>query len=337
MNTITKTSSRKYYLDFLKAIGLFGIIFAHVEPPGLIMMARSFDVPLMVLISAILANQSFAKKDLNVITYFISRIKRLVIPTWIFLSFYFIVQAIFNNTYSIKYYINSFLLTRYGIGYVWIVLIYLYCALVIPLFHYTKNKKILFSLTVVVYIIYEFAYFYNIGTDNKFLMSTVYYIIPYATLTAIGFHYDSMSKKLKIFICTVSFATFISIAIYLYIKTGELVSVSHYKYPPVLYYIAYALFCSFFLLLICDKKENKLFKNKLIVFISSHSFWIYLWHIFYLTLYKYFCQDIYNLNFWILKFIIILTTSTLTVWVQNKIVDICERKNQKLNLKFLRG
>lgn len=81
--------AQKCYLDFLKVIGILGIIFSHVEPPGIIIMARSFDVPLMVLISAILAKQSFEKTNRNAISYIIERVKRLVIPTWIFFDILF--------------------------------------------------------------------------------------------------------------------------------------------------------------------------------------------------------------------------------------------------------
>lgn len=46
---------RLYYLDFLKTVGLFCIIIAHVNPPNCIIAVRSFDVPLMVIISSFLA------------------------------------------------------------------------------------------------------------------------------------------------------------------------------------------------------------------------------------------------------------------------------------------
>ncbi len=335
--TYSQQNNRKYYLDFLKVISLIGIIFAHVEPPGIIMMARSFDVPLMVLISAILAKHSLERSKFNTLTYFKSRIQRLVFPTWIFLVFYFITQLLFGNIYSVKHYINSFLLTRYGIGYVWIVLIYLYCALLTPFFNKVLSKKWLLPILAIVYIAYELLFYYQVGTNNKIILSTFYYIIPYGILTVIGLNYESFKKSHKIVICSLSFVGFILIAIYYFVKTGELISVSHFKYPPTFYYLAYALFCSFFLLLICEEKVNMLFKNKFIIFISSHSFWIYLWHIFYLTLYKYFCENVYNPNSWIIKFIVIFSISTLTVLLQNKIIDMCESKEKKPLLKVFRG
>ena len=310
---------------------------AHVEPPGVIMMARSFDVPLMVLISAILAKHSLARSKFDTFEYFKSRIQRLVFPTWFFLTFCFLMQFLFGNIYSAKHYINSFLLTRYGIGYVWIVLIYLYCAILTPLLNKIKTKTWFLPFLIVIYIAYELLFHFQIGTSNKIILSTFYYIIPYGILTAIGLKYESLKKTYKIIICLLSFVGFTSIAIYYFVKTGELVSVSHFKYPPTLYYLTYAMFVSFFLLLICDGKENILFKNKFVIFISSHSFWIYLWHILYLTLYGYFCENIYNPDSWIIEFIVIFSISSLTVLLQNKIIDICELKAKKPIFKIFRG
>ena len=49
------------YVDFLKFIGLTGIILAHVGSPSWLMMLRSFDVPLMVILSSMLGKKSFEK------------------------------------------------------------------------------------------------------------------------------------------------------------------------------------------------------------------------------------------------------------------------------------
>ena len=95
MNTeISKPKTRLAYIDFLKFIGLTGIIIAHVSPPDLMIMLRNFDVPFMVILSSILAQISFDRQNHNkvsVVKYYFSRFKRLVIPTWIFLGIYFTI------------------------------------------------------------------------------------------------------------------------------------------------------------------------------------------------------------------------------------------------------
>ena len=117
------TKYRISYIDFLKTIGLICIILAHLKTPSWILILRSFDVQLMVILSGLLANQS---SIVNSYTYIFKRIKRLVIPTYIFLTVWFICLSLLGKIYNYKYYLASYALSRYGIGYVWIILIYLY-------------------------------------------------------------------------------------------------------------------------------------------------------------------------------------------------------------------
>ena len=153
-------SNRILYVDFLKAVGLTGIIIAHVGSPNLLLMLRSFDVPLMVLLSALLAERSYKKyTDAPIRKYFLSRIKRLVIPTWIFLCIYFTVSlVIVHRVREIQYYIASFALTRYGIAYVWIILIYVYVAMLVPLFNKMPLSRKNILIVVFVYLLYELLY-----------------------------------------------------------------------------------------------------------------------------------------------------------------------------------
>lgn len=127
---------REAYIDILKVIGLAFIILAHVDFKNpMIMQTRSFDVPLMCILSGVLAVGSYDKEK-SIVRYIIKRINRLVIPTWIFLTVYFFVYffavKVFNGDfYPIKAVIGSYLLTD-GIGYVWIIRVYLICAIITP-------------------------------------------------------------------------------------------------------------------------------------------------------------------------------------------------------------
>lgn len=91
MSNILEKSShigpRKDYVDLLKTIGILGIIAAHVGSPQWIMMIRNFDVPLLVVMSGILSK---GKSKSGWASYVFKRVKRLLIPTYVFLTFYFI-------------------------------------------------------------------------------------------------------------------------------------------------------------------------------------------------------------------------------------------------------
>ena len=339
--TINK-SNRIYYIDFLKFIGLIGIIIAHVNSPEWALMIRSFDVPLMVILSSILAGKTYSKYSgtlSSAANYYTSRIKRLVIPTWLFLVFYFAVDFLFTGTAnSMVYYAASFCLTRYGIGYVWIILIYLYSALLIPLFYKLKLSVKGIVFVALSYLLFEIAYHYSIGLNintvvNAFVDTTYYYIVPYGVLTYLGINYSRMNKTAKITITAVSALLFVSLAVFYWKSTGEFQSVYIAKYPPRMYFLSYGVAYSFGLLMLCEGKNLKIFKNKLVQYISSHSMWIYLWHILVLKVY-----EVLKLpEFWIIKFIIVCLVSVLIVMVINKLLDFADNKYTYPFVKYFRG
>ena len=320
---------RLNYIDFLKFIGLTGIIIAHVNCPNWLLMLRNFDVPLMVIISAYLGARSINKYDNN-LKYYISRLKRLIIPTYIFLILFFIYKFIISNELmESKYYIDSFLLTRYGIGFVWIILIYLYSSLLLPLFKKIGYNYKTIIVLLIIYLLYELCCHYEVGMSNKIIETTFYYIIPYGILTYIGFNLDNIKNSKKILLIILNIIIFISLGLYLYNTCGSFQNVQVAKYPARLYYLSYGLLCSLLLFIVCSKFN---FKNKIITFISKHSLWIYLWHIFYLDLYDY--LKLYNK--WYIKFIIVYLISIITIYLINKLLDLID-KNHKYNfLNYLR-
>ena len=338
---VNESSKRIQYIDFLKFIGLTGIICAHVGSPGWVMMLRSFDVPFMVILSSILANKSFSKfgrTNSEILKYYVSRAKRLVFPTWIFLFLYFILLYIVSGKReSLSYYVASFGLTRYGIGYVWIILIYLYSALLVPLLSKIKFsiKSIIFVF--VIYLIYEIAYYYKLGLNGGVISAIIetsfYYFIPYGVLTYLGYNYNFMNKRIKITVASISLFIFLALAIYYFINSGSLQLVSIVKYPPRLYYLSYGIACSFALLYLCENHNCRIFENRIIKFISSHSMWVYLWHILVLAIYEKFRLP----EIWYVKLLLVYTFSIIIVLIANKLLDLIEKKVKLSIFKYLRG
>ena len=320
---------RLYYIDFLKAFGLAAIIIAHANPPSILFAFRSFDVPLMVILSSYLARKSYRKyKDTNdgILNYYKTRFARLVFPTWLFLIIYFIVVGlVVKDARSFDYYLKSFLL---------IMLIYLYSALLVPVI-----ERIGFSIRAVVviilfYLAYEILYHFQIGTNNMFVETTFYYIIPYGLLTCIGYNLEKIKRKKLIIFIAANLIIFIATALYLHAKTGNFQQVQAYKYPPRLYYLSYGIFCSLSLMTICkNKRYEKYFNNKIIQYISSHSMWIYLWHI--LTLSTY--EKLHLPENWILKFLAVSISAILIVILVNKFLDKLEKRKHIKLFDYLRG
>lgn len=338
MSTTKKESSARIeYIDFLKCIGLISIIIAHVNSPRWLMGVRSFDVPFMVILSSILCARSYRKylnNRISSLQFYADRVKRLVIPTWIFLCLYFTLAFVFiGKSYDVPFYLLSFSLTRYGIGYVWIILIYLYSALLIPLYSKIKLSYRSILCIVTIYLLYELSYYFRIGTENKFIDTTFYYIIPYGVLTFLGYHYHKIKNSYKVMLILTSFTLFIGCGIYYWNEYGSFRLVSIAKYPPRIYYLAYGIAISFILLMICEKWSCKLYSNTVVRFISKNSLWIYLWHILVL--------DVYNFlplpDIWYIKLMIVSITAGSIVFVVNKTIDLIETKFSFPLLKYLKG
>lgn len=104
---------RQKNIDILKSIGLICIILAHVNPPKIIFQARNFDVILMIIISSYLffCSSSTIDSFSAYIQYVWKRVKRLLFPTWIFLTLYFLLNTLFNiQTLNFKVILSSYLL-----------------------------------------------------------------------------------------------------------------------------------------------------------------------------------------------------------------------------------
>lgn len=327
--------NRNITIDILKVIGILLVILAHVEIPKVIFQLRNFEVPLLMIASGILAVHSYGKCK-NSIEYFMKRIKRLILPTWIFLILFFIIdflceQKYIHNKNSI---IDSFLLTG-GIGYVWIIRIYILNALSIPILIKLKtvlHKKLYYCIILVLYVIYELI-FLKFGNANNFLKYFIYYIVPYGFVcTSLGIELKEIKKRNIFIIGIILMLIFVGLSVSLYIERGQFIITNEYKYPPRLYYLSYAIGVSLLIYYLIDKVNILNIKERcnieIIKFISSHTMWIYLWHIMYI----YFLGMTDNNINWIYKYIIVVAGAIITTYIQSKVANKVFRKNSKIKL-----
>ncbi len=319
-------STRDSTIDFLRAIGLLLIILAHTDELNpLLFQLRNFDVPLMVIVSALSFSAAY-KPGRPYMPYVISRIKRLVLPVWLFLTGYFISIAIFDPASPDllpKPIIGSFLLLG-GIGYVWIIRVFVLMALIAPYvykFHQSKfSNKGYFAYLSAVYLFYELAvYLYGLSNNttiiSMFIEDVVFYSIPYGIILAIGFRLPMLTlKNLRILTFIMVILT-ILFAVILYVHTGAFIPTQNYKYPPRFYYLSYALASS---LLLCmfgrlfwQKISHYILINRYMTFLSVHSLWVYLWHIPFIKYYESSAAQ---------EFIVFLTGASFITYVQHQII-----------------
>lgn len=149
-------------IDFLRTIGLLCVILAHVNAPQAVMRWRCFDVVLLVFVSG-LSYMTSKGNEQDHLHYLKKRICRLVFPTWKFLCIFFglfgvlhLINPVFPEL-TLKECCYSFLFIS-GIGYVWIIMVYLLAAAALPV-----QQRILdrvgvdrfLCIMAVLYVVYE--------------------------------------------------------------------------------------------------------------------------------------------------------------------------------------
>ncbi|MDI1360964.1 acyltransferase [Methylotenera sp.] len=309
-------------LDLLRFVGLSMIILAHSSPGSVIFQLRNFDVPLMVLLSGAVFGLSY--KGENYFAYVWKRFKRLVLPVWVFLTVYF--SAIYITGYqlnSVSYDVifNTYALLS-GIGYVWVIRVFLLVALIAPVLYWLNKKQTSTSVYLVallsIYLIYEFFVFTNSELLEKapesFTLQSIFLLVGYGCVFALGLRMPLLKTRAILLLAGFFFITFTSYLLYYIFTTGHLKYTQAFKYPPTGYYFSYALFAGFILWVFSDRLyaySVKIRLSKFILFIAKNSIWIYMWHIPLI-------QAVHLI--WFVKFPIALLGATLITYIQVTVV-----------------
>lgn len=333
-------------IDFLRFTGLMMIILAHVYPPPWLFQLRNFDVPLMVFISGL--SYRLSVKDEPYSSYVWARVQRLVFPVWIFLSGYFVLLCATSWPVELPTFDKiwrSYALLD-GIGYVWVIRIFLLVALLGPLvyrWHLSiKSHTRYLSSLLVVYAVYETLVWQATqlpaGLLRDVLQQVVFYAVPYGLVFALGLRIPDLSLKAVMALCLLFIATYAAFLLYHQWQLAAWLPTQKFKYPPTAYYLGFALMMATALYLtaqywmqICDRLRL----STLVLFVGSNSIWIYLWHILFLQAFK--SLDDYRLWYWSV-FVCATVITYLQVWlVQRWIARITAKKSQRLVRMLLTG
>jgi len=355
---VTQNSERDLRFDILKTLGICLVILAHVIPHrSILFQLRNFDVPMMIIVSGILFDSSVSQKRYSYWQYLQRRIPRLVAPVWFFLLVFFIIVGAVSffseqpHPFSLQVIISSFFLTD-GITYLWIIRVFTLIAIVSPILvgmrnRFSRNSFFLTGLGII-YLGYELLLHLMVSNLSKLqidnwlgdlvvnrllvfylLTNILFYVIPYGCVFGIGLVIEKTSR-LKVFLLASFFLViFLIIAIYYAQEAGEFVPTQAYKVLPQLYYLSYGIGISLLFYLGVDKlytnlyfffKDNSLLV-KVIVFLSSSSLWIFLWHILALQYLDIWVTLFPDLRHYLIKYVVVLTFSSLVVWLQKLLIS----------------
>ena len=327
---------RKKYLDIMKFIGVCCLFLAHVQAPLWLEEFRGFDVTMMVFVSGILAVASIERVT-STSQYIFKRIKRLVVPTWIFLIIFYMAMVFIGQKPKLTDILKSFLFQRdCGLaGGVWIILVYLICAILAPILYKYLSNRWLMPILLFLFGIYEIIVVIIPSlVEVRFIYYSFFTCIPYGVILLLGMKTSEMTIKSKYFLCCFTFVIHIIIGVFLFLYWGKYVSVSQFKYPARLYYLTYGIPVAIILMILFAKLEGKIPDFKLIRFVSEHSLWIYLWQIMMLTIVNYVIKIS---DRWFLSWCFLMGGSILVTWIQNIIINGVYKKTKLSFLMYFKG
>lgn len=284
---MTNYTQRNNKIDWLRTIGTLLILLAHASPPEIIKNIRCFDVSLLLLLSGM--SYELSRKKASFGTYVLERTKKLLLPMYIVMTLIFIgtyalsFLARTEPMYSLRDYLYTLLLTNEGIGYVWIVKVYLVSSLCAPYLskEITKFNNITFSLIYVIALVfyrvcYQFysVFIYDLSDTlgRIFIEEYILGCFAYLIVVAIGIKLIKQPSSWK-WIMTISLLGFAVTQIIISIGGGTF-EPNVYKFPPTAYYIFYSLFMSLIIYMVVPNK-----KIQIIEWVSKHSYDIYVLHI----------------------------------------------------------
>lgn len=332
----------KKNITIMKFLGILLIILAHVGPMGIIHDLRVFDVPMMVFISGYLSCLG-KQNNSSYIKYIYRRFKRLIVPSYVFLVFFFLFFRLLDHPFSFIEMRNSFLffdnIFQISIACIWIIKIYFLISIVNPIliFLYRRlDRRMLYFSLLFVYVLYEVMYAKGIFIDNLLFNQVIYYLIPYSCISFLGivvYHLENDSKKMHKLLLTF-LLLFVVFSIIIYMNQGIIFNPQLYKYPPRIYFISYSLFVTILLFLIFKNRSIVDFVyNKFVEFVGRSSLWIYLHH---MTLV--YLLGIYNLKLgWYVDYLVVFFISIFITYLQNKIVDFLISKYHLTFLNVFKG
>ncbi|WP_321532684.1 acyltransferase [uncultured Desulfuromonas sp.] len=325
-------NGRDLSLDFMRVMGVLIIMLAHSDPPKWLFQLRNFGTPLLIVASALTYSTIYKERKINIIPFLIRRVTKITIPSWVFLTIFFLIFLVSYSSLDEEYpFTNYQIVTSYlfwsGIGYVWILKIYLTIAFIIPIFDRidksTISNRMYFSSIIILYIFYEFVYFscaeflYSV----PFLKGSLFTIFPYVLVFAYGYRLNNFDNWLVFKITLYAAFAFCSIAILAYIFEGKFFQTQYFKYPPRVYYLSYALMCTNIMFLLSRSRIMVIFPKNILIWFSSNSLWIYLWHIlgiYILRIFNYGGGRDFFTSLYVAIFI--LSFGTILTFIQGKVV-----------------
>lgn len=314
-------------IDILRFIALSSLILRHIDIDKWLFQLVNFNVPLLVMASAMVLSNTQMKVDY--FSYVRKRFKRLILPAWLFLIFYFILLQVTHlapDYLTVQHIWDNFTFSNSG-GFMWIIRVFLLIALVAPFIQRLDRKiqsnKLFLALLFSAFVVYEgfllWLRTWPNGSLKVFVATYGCYAIGYGLIFALGMRLRKLSSKDLWIVGGASFLVFLGLCAFHFVQNGHFVQTQEFKYPPSAYYMSYAIAASMVTVWIAEYivmfLSGHSWLEGVVMFIAKNSLWIYFWHtIFLFVSYRFYYQN------WFFKYFEVYFLSALLVYVQFNIL-----------------
>lgn len=274
MKNKTTSQKRIFFIDNLRGISIIAMMIIHATAYFLkdktayfIWDNLEWAVPVFVFCSFyVLFEKNLEFKRDQLIAFYKKRLKRLILPYFLFLIIYFFLLYFFEQRkFNLNYFFANVFLYD-GVDFNWLVLLFVYFTFLTPMFFYIFKNK-LFKFFYFIFVILSSLIFIFYKINYRLIMwlpwSFYLFLIPV---------FQKKDNKKIVLITAVSFLIFLILRFF-EIKIGHNLSQFSNKYPPTLYHLTFGSFWIGVLYFIFNKKESKLLK-----FFSINSYSLYFIH-----------------------------------------------------------
>jgi len=255
--------------------------------------------------------------------YILKRFKRLLVPYYIYLLIFLLMETTLGGKKMTGESLIGALFPWGGPDASWLVTLFLYLTLIVPLIDRLFRKNLFLLIIVFLLSFGSTVYFLFNGYGNyKQIMWLPWTSVVYFTLFFVN--YIAKSKRKIIFSAVSFFMAFLLLRTVLPMYDRSLILYNN-KYPPNLYYLSYGFFWILIAYYIMSKNIfEKIKLESIIHFFSINSYSIYFIH----NLVIYVLTKL-NIGFanWITHFFVVVFSSALIQTGFNKL-------NLKLKLKI---
>ena len=268
--------ARNKEIDNLRGLAMLAMIIIHATAYFLSNKAvyylwdiLEWAVPIFMFCSLYIFYKRPKKIDLK------KRFSRLLIPYYIFLGAYFVLIYFFEKQKFNLGNISANVFLYGGLDFNWLVLLFLYLTLLMPLIFWLEKKKVwfygFFSLSLISSIYFIFHNF-----NYRLVMWLPWSLFIFFT---IFFVKNENNKKIMSLTAFSSLALFFGLRL-MEARMGHDLSQYANKYPPTLYHISFGIFSIIVIYYLSKMKVfSFLWIDKLLDFLSFNSYSLFFIHI----------------------------------------------------------